>query len=487
MLESWFASFLPPYSYEFPGCDVDHVMGLCSGGQWSVFLRQSTIDLLGEQGFDFLCDEKAATSYLEGSTNLCRRLSQRYRAMRAFPEEINNSDLKIYFNSFFEDYTKLQAYYQASADPFIHTAVAEVQSELAARYKDPEAHLALIMASKPHNLGTFQSKIAWLKLLTNTQSTATSSSDILALINKYECSYAHVLAGGESIGASLAPRLLEKFEHDKKGGRDFESEILQLEQEEKKREQKREDALENAKLTNRGYLLAQNLSRLGSFRLEIRETFTELAHHSHLWFEVVYKRFGVSETAGATDLHRTLNREEILSLADGVEVDQDAVFARYNQSALVTNNKRLQYYSGAEAEKLVYLSQEKAPDDSLKELTGTIGYPAGVVIGRAFVVPALLDYHDQTAMVECQLQKGDILVIGMTYPSVVPACENASAIVTDFGGATAHAALLAREYGIPCVVGTRWATRLFSTGDTLSVDSDKGIVRRLKSIKNGLD
>ncbi|MDD4858947.1 MAG: phosphoenolpyruvate synthase [Dehalococcoidales bacterium] len=71
---------------------------------------------------------------------------------------------------------------------------------------------------------------------------------------------------------------------------------------------------------------------------------------------------------------------------------------------------------------------------------------------------------------------GDILVAEMTTPDFVPAMKRAAAIVTDRGGRTAHAAIVSRELGIPCVVGTEKATKALKDGQMITVDGSKGKV-----------
>ena len=75
-----------------------------------------------------------------------------------------------------------------------------------------------------------------------------------------------------------------------------------------------------------------------------------------------------------------------------------------------------------------------------------------------------------------KVQKGDILVAEMTSPDFVPAMKRATAIVTDLGGRTSHAAIVSREMGIPCIVGTRKATTILKDGQevTVAVDASQG-------------
>jgi pyruvate, water dikinase len=72
-------------------------------------------------------------------------------------------------------------------------------------------------------------------------------------------------------------------------------------------------------------------------------------------------------------------------------------------------------------------------------------------------------------------QKGDVLVTKMTDPDWVPIMQIASAIVTDEGSKTAHAAIVSRELGIPCIVGTKNASKLLKTGQEITVDCTQGL------------
>ncbi len=77
-----------------------------------------------------------------------------------------------------------------------------------------------------------------------------------------------------------------------------------------------------------------------------------------------------------------------------------------------------------------------------------------------------------------KVQKGDVLVTKMTSPDYVPAMQKAAAIVTDEGGMTSHAAIVSREMGIPCIVGSEKATELLHEDDLVTVDGTHGNVYR---------
>ncbi len=98
----------------------------------------------------------------------------------------------------------------------------------------------------------------------------------------------------------------------------------------------------------------------------------------------------------------------------------------------------------------------------------------GASPGRSVGVVRILESPDQVGM----LSPGEILVAKMTSPDWVPAMRHAGALVTDGGGMTCHAAIVSRELRIPCVVGTRDATRVLRDGETVTVVGDEGHVFR---------
>jgi phosphohistidine swiveling domain-containing protein len=82
-----------------------------------------------------------------------------------------------------------------------------------------------------------------------------------------------------------------------------------------------------------------------------------------------------------------------------------------------------------------------------------------------------------------KLKDGEVLVTSMTSPEFVPAMRKALAIITDEGGVTCHAAIVSRELGIPCIIGTRVATQVLKDGDLVEVDTVNGVVKILEKAK----
>ncbi len=96
------------------------------------------------------------------------------------------------------------------------------------------------------------------------------------------------------------------------------------------------------------------------------------------------------------------------------------------------------------------------------------GASPGVASGTVVMVMSMKDVG--------KVKEGDILVTKMTNPDMVPAMRKVSAIVTDEGGMTCHAAIVSRELGTPAVVGTKNATTALTPGQQVTVDGEKGVV-----------
>ncbi len=108
------------------------------------------------------------------------------------------------------------------------------------------------------------------------------------------------------------------------------------------------------------------------------------------------------------------------------------------------------------------------PDSPSKILLKGLGASPGIVVGSVRLLRGVEEME--------RLKAGEILVTTMTMPDMVPAMSRAGGIVTDEGGMTCHAAIVSRELGVPCVVGTREATCTLSDGQEVTVDGKAGMV-----------
>ncbi|MFH0870559.1 MAG: PEP-utilizing enzyme [archaeon] len=170
--------------------------------------------------------------------------------------------------------------------------------------------------------------------------------------------------------------------------------------------------------------------------------------------------------------HRELIHLRIDEILNGVDVPKDEIARRMRGYTLMTlEPAKLEFSSDPEKIRKAeadYCERSSAEADEVK---GTVAFK-GKIQGRAKVVITKNEIP--------KVERGDILITAMTTPEFVPAMEKAVAFVTDEGGITCHAAIVAREMKKPCVIGTKVATKVFKDGDFVEVDAYNGIVRKIR-------
>lgn len=150
-------------------------------------------------------------------------------------------------------------------------------------------------------------------------------------------------------------------------------------------------------------------------------------------------------------------------------------------------NKRKKYYAFyAEKGKFKDFTQvqqvKKLISTYLKVATGNTKELKGLVVsrGKTAIMRGQVKIINNPFKESRKMVKGDILVAGMTSPEFIIVMRKAKAIITDHGGMTSHAAIVSRELGVPCIIGTKIATKILHDGQIVEVDANKGIIRIIK-------
>jgi pyruvate,water dikinase len=169
-----------------------------------------------------------------------------------------------------------------------------------------------------------------------------------------------------------------------------------------------------------------------------------------------------------------ISDEQVVELAKDAEVIEKHYGRPMDiEWALDTDTNKL-YIVQARPETIWAAKGEAAtPTTKVKASQATVilrglGASPGKASGKVVVIMDVKDI--------AQFQAGEVLVTEMTAPDWVPAMRKAAAIVTNGGGMTAHAAIVSRELGVPCIVGTKMATQVLKTGQEVTVDGQLGII-----------
>jgi len=197
-----------------------------------------------------------------------------------------------------------------------------------------------------------------------------------------------------------------------------------------------------------------------------KEIFTQIHFHCAKLLEEIGKRLGI-----AKELTQYYWPEELeTALVRGESLSKLKLTRRYKRCLAYWHNSVCLLKSGIAAEKFLQLHIK--PEGISPTVIDGIIASAGRYEGRVKVV--------LTAVEIAKVERGDILVAPMTSPDYVPAMRRAGAIITDEGGVMCHAAIVSRELGVPCVVGTKNATEILHDGDIVEVNANHNSVRIVK-------
>jgi phosphoenolpyruvate synthase/pyruvate phosphate dikinase len=193
-------------------------------------------------------------------------------------------------------------------------------------------------------------------------------------------------------------------------------------------------------------------------------------------FEEIAERAGIS----SEDLLMSYKVDDIMSfLRDGTKLTTETIESRKKLYAVAVVEGAYKFYEKAEAkEKFDALIGDDGDEaEAVDEIKGVVAN-----VGKAKGKARIIVVEDLKRLLEDmeRFKEGEVMVTTMTQPTMVSLARKAAAIVTNEGGITSHASILAREYDIPCIVGTKTATFVIKDGDEVEVDANKGIVRKLK-------
>ena len=207
-----------------------------------------------------------------------------------------------------------------------------------------------------------------------------------------------------------------------------------------------------------------------------KETQMKTTYSLYLLFREISKQSGIPVE------HIELYSPDELSelLTKGKKFSVSMINNRLLASTLFINNSNsnnpiFEFKTSAEAIKL-RTTEQSSYMENVRDFSGL---PAsfGKAVGKVKIALSASEAINK-------VEKGDVLVTGMTLPDFVPAMKKAAAIITNEGGATCHAAIISREFNIPCIVGTKIATKILKDGMLVEVNANHGVVKILNNNSN---
>lgn len=245
-----------------------------------------------------------------------------------------------------------------------------------------------------------------------------------------------------------------------------EKEILQKV---KNRISEREKKIKEWRLTKKEILLTKSLRQL-AYLQELKKAAQTKSHP--LLNKVVYKELSRRLKVPMNFFDYMTYSEIENGLKNGISASlKKEIKQRFYVSAVIMKNLQYRWIYGSDVQELLKENNLLFNEKEIKDIRGVIA-SGGRAVGKVSVCLFSTQIN--------KVKRGDILVTAMTTPDFVPAMKKAAAFITDEGGITCHAAIVAREMNKPCVIGTKIATKVLKDGDIVEVDADKGVVKILK-------
>lgn len=228
---------------------------------------------------------------------------------------------------------------------------------------------------------------------------------------------------------------------------------------------KKPEVVTNVRIPNEFKKLIPIGSELIFHRSNLIETIDRVAFSYRPMMKELSKKYNLSY-----DDIISLTHYEVIDLIDKGKMPED-LRKRKKKYGITFINDKYSILLGRELKKALSIFQPKKRIRAT-ELEGTIAYP-GYAKGLAKIMRTIKDAS--------KVEKGDIIVAAETTPEYILAMRKAAAFITNQGGITSHAAIIAREMKKPCIIGTKIATKVLKDGDLVEVDADKGMVKILNS------
>ncbi len=380
---------------------------------------------------------------------------------------------------------EFQKYYNLAANRFTSSAIIDhfalgsdqlisdmLRHEAGKFGKESEfSHVFSVATAPVHQSFINEAEISLLRIALPVQNGADiQSADIQKQLKQHQSQY--YWTNNNYVKAQIL--LVNHFEQEIRAwlesGKNLDEQIYDIEQTPARNEAAKKELFSR-------YQFSEHLKRL----LIISENFTkwqdDRKRATYLAIDIG-SRF-LTEMAKRRDIETELLKYLISdkNLADWFvdhKVQESELESRYEKCAVVWEEREQTVFTGAEVDQ-IHKTMLPSKVHDIQDIRGLVA-STGKAIGIARIIMSAEEVG--------RVNEGDILIAVMTRPDYVPAMKKAAAIVTDEGGITSHAAIVARELRVPCIIGTKIATKVFKDGDRIEVNANHNWVRKVNVLVN---
>jgi len=439
-------------------------------GIGAAYYEENEMQKAAEAGLRDFSDIEYRKRYFSEIKNLLKSESELYQKIEETNlSKISNAELKDLLQKSVDVVVKNFGYYLACQPQCVSLIEKSIQQRLSQIVPENKVIDAFTLLSTP----TTSTKIKreerdWLTLVIKSKKENLSENKEIVFRHYKEYFLLNAADGHEPWTLDY---FTNKFADDLKLSLvELENRLLEIESSSEKIENDKTQFIEEHNIKSDIVDDCNLLAEIGHWRLEMRFVWMPGYYYDKHILNEVAKRFSCDQT-----VIRFATIKEIMTLFDGATLDKTELEKRAKAFLFAIENEKTFVLSGIEAQKKLLEYVPPVDNSGVKEFKGNIAMK-GKVKAKALVFKWGDSMQDKLSSVSGEF----ILVAGQTRPQLMPLITKSSGIVTDEGGITSHAAIVSRELGIPCVIGTKIATQVIKDGDLIEVDANAGIVSILK-------
>lgn len=428
-------------------------------GMVHAFLSKNTYQLIQESGKKML-DSRIATQCIHDIQNTIKSFWTSVRILRAQVESENLHHISFIkqFKEFDVLILKIFAYFRATWEATTLSLEEQLKQLLNVAIPDAWEEALILSVTPTESDLLLKEKLSWLEVLA--EPTTTRIQDHMLLYPYHFCN----MDSDEAAVSIIKERIRKQSIPQVKA----EVEKSQNDLEKRKAQQYQLFRKINSPDVEK---IAHILQQFALLRLELK----------NCWAGVHYSLFPlfqrISEAVGQSinDVMMFWSMKDILTfLEKNAAVSKEEIRMRNVFYVLLFDNDVLSFYVGDEAKARKREILKGYAEQKVTSFQGSVACR-----GEATGIVKIVLFEDLRIIEKTALDITDktILVTGMTNPNMIPIIKKVKAIVTDEGGITCHAAIISREFNIPCIVGTKIATQVLKDGDIVEVNAYDGIVR----------
>jgi phosphohistidine swiveling domain-containing protein len=479
---------------DIPACDCRNILMSIKDGVVTTYYDVTDLERAHKNGCQIINDKKKIKKYLKYVSNNCQKLLKLAKFIHICQlSKLSNKKIAKIYNRYFEYFSILFASYNLSRPDYLQNVEKEIRREIITKEKNLEI-LEYIFATLTtptknsllsiHEIKKLEFALLVREYLDKKKKNSKNIDEFIfhnkKLANKLSQlidQFCWLSTQEENPPLDKKFYLTEIKKLLKLTLSELNTKITNLKNKEYFKNKERKTIIDKYKFSEDFLTLCDNVSRLAELRWKIRFWWTESGYRGSNLFAELDKRMGLKKKLDIGLYYSDyLLKDEVLNfLNEDIKVCPIEIENRLRRSILLMLNKKVNLFVGSTADEIERQFIKKYNFTNLKEIKGKIA-SKGIARGQAWVLSPSI--KNQVAKSR-KMKKGDILIAPMTRPQFMEAFGKASAIVTDEGGITCHAAVISRELGIPCIIGTNFATKIFKDGDMIEVNANNGVVRKI--------